>query len=197
MTAGRPGGTQTGRNDAMPTESTAAGTGNGPAGRSRSSARPAPARDRDAAGRARNARPRDSLGRPLPYGAPDVARQLEGVVRTPRETLTQAQRLLDAGLPFHAHEVFEDAWKSATGADRAMWKGMAQWAVGLTHLLRGNRRGAVTLLIRGRNGIAAFDPNPYGIDVDGLVAWVSALLTTLQATPEDAVVTWVPPVLRT
>ncbi|MDV9172856.1 DUF309 domain-containing protein, partial [Streptomyces sp. W16] len=26
-------------------------------------------RDRDGAGRARNARPRDGLGRPLPYGA--------------------------------------------------------------------------------------------------------------------------------
>ena len=26
-------------------------------------------RDRDAEGRARNARPRDALGRPLPYGA--------------------------------------------------------------------------------------------------------------------------------
>ncbi len=193
MTVGRPGGTKTGKIDAMPTESKPAGNGSG---RGRSSARRASARDRDADGRARNARPRDALGRPLPYGAPDVARQPEGTVRTPQETLTQAQSLLDHGLPFHAHEVFEDAWKSSTGADRAMWKGMAQWAVGLTHLLRDNRRGAVTLLIRGRNAIAAFDPNPYGIDIDGLVAWASALVTTLETSTDDADITWVAPVLR-
>ncbi|NEB67923.1 DUF309 domain-containing protein, partial [Streptomyces fulvissimus] len=57
-------------------------------------------RDRDTEGRARNARPRDGLGRPLPYGTPGVERQPEGVVRTPRETLREAQRLLDAGMPF-------------------------------------------------------------------------------------------------
>ncbi|EST35421.1 hypothetical protein M878_06270, partial [Streptomyces roseochromogenus subsp. oscitans DS 12.976] len=61
------------------------------------------ARDRDADGRARSARPRDGLGRPLPYGAEGVARQPEGVKRTPDETVTEAQGLLDAGKPFHAH----------------------------------------------------------------------------------------------
>ena len=151
-------------------------------------------RDRDAVGRARNARPRDALGRPLPYGSTDVARQPEGVLRTPAQTLTQAQALLDKGFPFHAHEVFEDAWKSATGADRALWKGMAQWAVGLTHLSRGNRRGAVTLLTRGRDAVAAFD-RPYGIDIDGLVCWASELLAELAVAPVDAVVAWSPPTL--
>ncbi|MBW3703665.1 DUF309 domain-containing protein, partial [Streptomyces griseus] len=51
------------------------------------------------------------MGRPLPYGAAGVERQPEGVVRTPAETLREAQRLLGEGKPFHAHEVFEDAWK--------------------------------------------------------------------------------------
>ncbi|MEU8571363.1 DUF309 domain-containing protein, partial [Streptomyces pathocidini] len=40
-------------------------------------------RDRDEEGRARSGRPRDGLGRPLPYGAPGVERQPEGVVRAP------------------------------------------------------------------------------------------------------------------
>ncbi|MDT7800531.1 MAG: uncharacterized protein QOI78_3964, partial [Actinomycetota bacterium] len=90
-------------------------------------------RDRDAEGRARNARPRDGLGRPLPYGADGVERQPEGVVRTPAQTLAEAQRLLDDGKPFHAHEVFEDAWKTSDGPDRELWRGLAQLAVGLTH----------------------------------------------------------------
>ncbi|WP_261993079.1 DUF309 domain-containing protein, partial [Streptomyces sp. adm13(2018)] len=42
-------------------------------------------------------------------------------------------RLLDAGMPFHAHEVFEDAWKSGPASERDLWQGLAQLAVGLTH----------------------------------------------------------------
>ncbi|MDX2291327.1 MULTISPECIES: DUF309 domain-containing protein, partial [Streptomyces] len=78
-------------------------------------------RDRDAEGRARRARPRDGLGRPLPYGVAGVARQPEGVVRATAETVREAQRLLDAGMPFHAHEVFEDAWKSGPEGERELW----------------------------------------------------------------------------
>jgi len=132
-------------------------------------------RDRDAEGRPRNARPRDGLGRPLPYGAPGVERQPEGVVRTPAETVAEAQWLLDAGRPFHAHEVFEDAWKSADGEDRALWKGLAQLAVGLTHAARGNRSGAAALLTRGAEAIEPFaQASPHGIDVAGLAAWARA-----------------------
>jgi hypothetical protein len=131
-------------------------------------------RDRDTDGRARNARPRDGLGRPLPYGSPGVARQAEGISRTPDQTLDEAQRLLDAGRPFHAHEVFEDAWKSAPADQTALWKGLAQLAVGLTHRMRGNQVGADRLL---RRGAAALDPyagvaaSPFGIDIPRLVAW--------------------------
>jgi uncharacterized protein len=45
-----------------------------------------------------------------------VARHSEAVARTPQQTLQEAQKLLDAGRPFHAHEVFEDAWKAARDA---------------------------------------------------------------------------------
>ncbi|NEB75803.1 DUF309 domain-containing protein, partial [Streptomyces sp. SID14478] len=85
---------------------------------------PSADRDRDDGGRARNARPRDGLGRPLPYGSPGVERQPEGVVRTAAETVAEAQALLDAGRPFHAHEVFEDAWKSGPDAERDLWRAL-------------------------------------------------------------------------
>lgn len=132
-------------------------------------------RDRDAAGRARNARPRDALGRPLPRGAAGEERAPEGVVRSPAQALAEAQELLDAGRPFHAHEVLEDAWKSATEPERELWRGLAQLAVGLTHAARGNARGAATLLDRGAENIAAFEPGPHGIDVAGLTRWARAL----------------------
>ncbi|MEV6652924.1 DUF309 domain-containing protein [Streptomyces sp. NPDC051219] len=142
-------------------------------------------RDRDPEGKARNARPRDGLGRPLPYGADGVARQPEGVVRTPDETLREAQRLLDAGMPFHAHEVFEDAWKSGPEAERALWRGLAQLAVGLTHAARGNASGGATLLLRGAGGIEPYaKEHPYGIDAAGLAAWARELAEHLGRLPE-------------
>src|SRR4051812_20748202 len=129
-------------------------------------------RDRDTAGRARNARPRDALGRPLPYGTAGEERAPEGVVRPPDLALAEAQALLDAGRPFHAHEVLEDAWKSAPEAERELWRGLAQLAVGLTHALRGNATGAATLLERGAGNIEGYAAAPpHGIDVDGLVRW--------------------------
>ena len=134
---------------------------------------PVPAdRDRDPAGRARNARPRDALGRPLPYDAAGEERAPEGVPRTPAEALAEAQRLLDAGRPFHAHEVLEDAWKSAPDVERQLWRGLAQLAVGRTHLLRGNGRGAATLLERGAANIEPYAASPpHGVDVPGLLRW--------------------------
>ncbi|MFI5756430.1 DUF309 domain-containing protein [Streptomyces sp. NPDC051569] len=145
-------------------------------------------RDRDSEGRARSARPRDGLGRPLPYGAPGVERQPEGLVRAPGETVREAQRLLDGGRPFHAHEVFEDAWKSGPDAERALWRGLAQLAVGLTHAARGNTAGGARLLLRGAGGIAAYrDRAPYGIDVAGLTAWAGELAGRLEGHgPVDA-----------
>ncbi|MFE0653891.1 DUF309 domain-containing protein [Streptomyces sp. NPDC059534] len=141
------------------------------------------ARDRDEAGRARSSRPRDGLGRPLPYGAEGVPRLPEGVVRGPLETLREAQRLLDAGLPFHAHEVFEDAWKSGPAAERDLWQGLAQLAVGLTHTARGNSAGGARLLRRGAARLADAAPQagPYGIDADGLVAWATELAARTEA----------------
>ncbi|UIX29465.1 DUF309 domain-containing protein [Streptomyces sp. GQFP] len=142
-------------------------------------------RDRDEEGRARNARPRDGLGRPLPYGEHGVARQPEGVVRRPEETVAEAQALLDAGKPFHAHEVFEDAWKSGPDQDRALWRGLAQLAVGLTHTARGNVTGGARLLRRGAGAVeewAAGDARqqPYGMDLAGVVAWARELAAEVE-----------------
>jgi hypothetical protein len=129
-------------------------------------------RDRDAGGRARNARPRDALGRPLPYGSPGEEGVPEGVARTPEESLAVAQALLDAGRPFSAHEVLEDAWKSAPDAERQLWRGLAQLAVGLTHAMRGNSRGAAALLERAAGNVEPWSgAPPHGLDVAALVTW--------------------------
>ncbi|HEY2044671.1 MAG TPA: DUF309 domain-containing protein [Jatrophihabitans sp.] len=122
--------------------------------------------------RPRNSRPRDGLGRPLPYGSRGVERQPEGVARSAAEALAEAQRLLEAGLPFHAHEVLEDAWKAAPVAERELWRGLAQLAVGATHAARGNRAGALALIRRGAGAIASYASQPpHGLDIDAILQW--------------------------
>jgi hypothetical protein len=133
-----------------------------------------PPRDRDPSGRARSNRPRDGLGRPMPRDAADegVDRVPDDLVLPPLDSLAEAQRLLDAGRPFHAHEVLEGTWKAAPAEERDLWQGLAQLAVGLTHLARGNAVGAARLLRRGADRVAPYGSPaaPYGIDIDGLVA---------------------------
>jgi uncharacterized protein len=137
---------------------------------------PSASRDRDEAGRARNARPRDALGRPLARGAAGQPGLADEHPLPPEQALASAQELIDAGLPFHAHEVLEAAWKSAPPADRHLWQGLAQLAVGLTHALRGNARGAVALLRRGADRLSGYPPaGPHGIDVAGLRTCAYAL----------------------
>jgi len=138
-------------------------------------------RDRDAAGRARNARPRDGLGRPLPRGMPGVPTTPEDIVLSPAESLREAERLLAAGRPFHAHEVLEGAWKACGDDTRELWKGLAQLAVGITHVRRGNDVGAVRLLTRAADRIEPYAAAaPYGVPVAALTSWARTLITRIE-----------------
>jgi len=143
-------------------------------------------RDRDPQGRARNARPRDPYGRPLPYGAegePTTSdEEAAALAEDPAAALAEAQRLLDADRPFHAHEVLEAVWKATPAAEdarRELWRGLAQVAVGLTHLRRGNRTGATALLTRSAALLAALPPGldteRYGLDLPALLDDVRAI----------------------
>lgn len=132
-----------------------------------------PERSRDADGRALNLRPRDALGRPLPYGSVGVEPLPEPIEVTPAQGLAWAQRLLDAGRPFQAHEVLEALWKSAPPDEAPLWKGLAQLAVGVTHLRRGNADGGERLVRRGLANVAASGPaaQRHGVDPAHLAAW--------------------------
>jgi uncharacterized protein len=149
-------------------------------------------RDRDEFGRPRNARPRDALGRLLPPGSEGVPRIPDDLELSPSESLAYAQDLLNEGLAFNAHEVLEAAWKNGPDDERPLWQGLAQLAVGITHVQRGNRDGATTLLRRGSGRLGEVDhPAPHFVDVDGLVGWAAALVDDLAACAEVS-----PPRLR-
>jgi hypothetical protein len=116
-----------------------------------------------------------------------VPRAPDGPDLAPREALAEAERLLAAGLPFPAHDVLEAAWKAAPAEESALWRGLAQLAVGLTHVQRGNARGAVTLLRRGAGNVAAYAAAPpHGVPADALARWAGDLAATLEARGLDA-----------
>lgn len=128
-------------------------------------------RDRDENGRAKQARPRDELGRPLPYGAQGVEPVSEEAL-PPLETLSFARELLATGRPFAAHEVLEARWKAGPVEEQALWQGLAQLCVGLTHAARGNDVGATRLVERGSKNLREYDSTDgpvYGLDLLVLV----------------------------
>jgi len=133
-------------------------------------------RDRDEAGRARQARPRDALGRPLPYGEVGVEPVSEEPL-PPEETLAAARALVEEGRPFSAHEVLEARWKAGPEQERDLWQGLAQLCVGLTHALRGNPVGARRLLDRGIGRLEQYGVTAgptYGLDLRVVVTCARA-----------------------
>jgi hypothetical protein len=142
-------------------------------------------RDRDPAGRARNARARDDLGRPQPRSAGPTAVTEEPTLPPP-DALARAQALLDTNRAFAAHEALESVWKASSGADRDLWRGLAQLCVGITHAMRGNASGAVALLQRSADTLTPYaGTTPHDVDIDGIREWATAAGgdLTLTATP--------------
>lgn len=136
-------------------------------------------RDRDATGRARQSRPRDALGRPLPYGAEGVDPVSEEPL-PPQETLDAARALVDEGRPFAAHEVLEARWKAGPSEERDLWQGLAQICVGLTHAARGNDVGARRLLQRAEGRLTQYDASSgptYGLDLARVLACAHRQIT--------------------
>lgn len=137
-------------------------------------------RDRDAAGRPRQERPRDALGRPLPYGTAGVEPVSEEPL-PPSETLVSARSLVEEGRPFAAHEVLEARWKAGPSEERDLWQGLAQICVALTHAARGNSVGAARLLERGVARLEEYDAgggSTYGLDLTAVISCARARVTT-------------------
>jgi hypothetical protein len=94
-----------------------------------------------------------------------------------------AQDLLDRGLAFNAHEVLEAAWKNGPSEERMLWQGLAQLAVGITHIQRGNLKGAVTVLHRASTRLAHGDRQvPYGVDASAW--WTTLTPSSMTSVPE-------------
>jgi predicted metal-dependent hydrolase len=120
-------------------------------------------------------RPRDELGRLLPWDAENRL-QLEDFDSL---ALEENHRLgiehFDQGRFFPAHEAWETAWKQARGTgDEEFFKGLSQLGAGYTHHRRGNLHGAYTLMRRGLSRIRRYGARHQGVDVTALAETVEA-----------------------
>jgi predicted metal-dependent hydrolase len=155
-------------------------------------------RERNAEGRPENARPRDATGKPLPRGAgPSWRERLRSLdeVRAlpPAEALAEAERLVLGGQPFYAHEVLEVPWHLAEPPERAFWQGLAQVAVGLTHIQRGNATGAASVLRSGAEKLRGYADGHEGVAAQRVAADAEALARRVE---QDGVASIAPDDLR-
>lgn len=116
----------------------------------------------------------------MPYGSPGVERIPDDLQLDPADSLRYAQELLDRGMAFHAHEMLEAAWKNAPDTEREMWQGLAQLAVGITHIQRGNSVGAQAVLTRAAERLRQGGPGRlHDVDIAGLVSHAEGLIGDL------------------
>jgi hypothetical protein len=110
-------------------------------------------------------RPRDHLGRPQAWDAPNTL-ELEDYDSLPiEENHRLGREHFNAGRFFPAHEAWETAWKQARDTDDSeFFKGLSQLGAGYTHLLRGNAHGAATLMRRAARRVGAYPRGHLGVD---------------------------------
>ena len=120
-------------------------------------------------------RPRDRLGRPLPWDA-EGQLELEDFDSLSLEENHELGRThARAGEWFPAHEAWETAWKQARDTDEAeLFKGLSQMGAGYVHLLRGNAHGAATLLRRAAGRVSGYQDGTRGVRTASLADRLSA-----------------------
>jgi len=86
---------------------------------------------------------------------------------------------------FPAHEAWETCWKQAKETDEAeFFKGLSQLGAGYTHILRGNRHGAYTLLRRGAGRIERYEDGHRGVNIRELAAAALGLADQIEGAEE-------------
>lgn len=95
-------------------------------------------------------------------------------------TLLLAVRQFNREAFYECHETLEELWLVESIPLRYFYQGLLQIAVGLHHLRRGNRSGAVSLLTRGGELVRPFAPLCLGIEVAPLLAGVARVLDALE-----------------
>ena len=75
---------------------------------------------------------------------------------------------------YDCHETLEDVWRAEDGRLADFFQGLIKVAAGFHHLLRGNHKGAVSLLGHALTLLAPYRPACLGVDVQRLIDEASA-----------------------
>lgn len=127
-------------------------------------------------------RPRDHLGRPQAWGAPNTLALEDYDSLTQEENHRLGREHFNAGRYFPAHEAWETAWKQARDTEDAeFFKGLSQLGAGYTHLLRGNAHGAATLMRRAARRISRYPSGHHGVDTTAVSRAAEADATAVEA----------------
>jgi hypothetical protein len=114
-------------------------------------------------------RPRDLLGRPLPWGAKGMLALEDFDSLSLEQNHELGMTHARAGEWFPAHEAWETAWKRARDTEEAeLFKGLSQMGAGYVHLFRGNAHGAATLLRRAARRISRYQDGSRGVSTTAL-----------------------------
>jgi predicted metal-dependent hydrolase len=120
-------------------------------------------------------RPRDRLGRPLPWQAEGELALEDFDSLSLEENHELGRAHAHAGRWFPAHEAWETAWKQARDTDEAeLFKGLSQMGAGYVHLFRGNAHGASALLRRAARRISGYEDGTRGVPTRTLSARLDA-----------------------
>jgi uncharacterized protein len=89
--------------------------------------------------------------------------------------------LFNAGRFFDCHEVWEEVWERASGAEKLFYQGMIQTAVAILHAERGNPRGARSTWDKALAKLGPLPPEHMGVALDELRAAMAAFIAAMLA----------------
>ena len=116
------------------------------------------------------------------------------------ERFEEGMRLFNQGNFFEAHEVWEERWREAAGAERIFYQGMIQAAVALAHVQRGNKAGAISVYLKSSSKLTQFPALWMGIELgqfsSELTRYFEALRTFYDARCECLPPAEQPPTIR-
>jgi hypothetical protein len=126
-------------------------------------------------------RPRDRLGRPLPWDRETELRLPNFDALSLEENDRLARAFVASGEWFGAHEAWETAWKQARGTgDEELFKGLSQMGAGYVHLLRGNAHGSVTLLRRASGRVERYPEGHLDLATSAIAAHLEAAARAIE-----------------
>jgi predicted metal-dependent hydrolase len=96
------------------------------------------------------------------------------------ERFGEGIRLFNQGNFFEAHEVWEQQWRKAEGAERIFYQGMIQAAVALAHAQRGNNAGAISVFLKSVSKLTQFPALWMGIKLGQFRSELTRYFETLR-----------------